>query len=234
LGKIVPAVATKSALTPDEWRGRFKVVYQEDQCFPGAFFALLTSADLLFGTKVTSGLSMGDLNKKLGYRKGAATPAEALEKRAIKRWLGVFGLDVQWERESPKSFDNLEASTKRDDLSFSLTEVDLHLVTDYDSKAKIKGPDFSTDHAIVVLKIANGQVEFFDPTFNPALPSNAGTRQALSTPQFVKRWSRCMDPYYRVWVTRAIPLPVRRMPREGLRGVPPLSRWRQKGRGVQP
>jgi len=233
LGRTGPTTTKKSALTSDDWRGKFKVVYERDQCLPGAFFAVLTSADLLFGTKVTSVHTMGDLNKKLGYRKGAATPAEALEKPGFGRWLRGFGLEVHWERGSPKAYDNVEESTRRDDVSFSLVEVDLQFVLDYDPNTTVTGSSFPSDHAIVVLKIANGEVEFFDPTFNSAAVANVKTKQVVSTVQLVKRWSECKDPYYRVWVTRPSSFTAKKMRREGLRGVPPLSRWRQKGGGVK-
>lgn len=231
MAKDARGVVTKSALTPEGWRARFKPVYEGDQCLPGAFYAILTSADLLLGTKVTAAHTLGDINRKVGYRKGRATPAEALEKKAIRRWLSGFGLEAFWERISPNAFDHLEQSTRQDDVSFSLVDVDLQLVLDYDPNARIKGPPFPTDHAVVVLKVDAEYVEFFDPTFNASLPANAGIRPRVSTPSFVRRWSESRDPYYRVWLRRPGMRIRGRTEREGLIGVRPLSTFRQKGRG---
>ncbi len=232
LAKIAVSNVTKASFSPAEWREKFQVVYQEDQCLPGAFYAILTSADLLFEKGVTRANSMGDINRKLGYRKGFGTPADALERSGIRRVLATHGLEVHWERGLPQAFDNLVQSTASTDASFSIVEVDLELVTDYDPNARIRGPPFAADHAIVVLGVTDGEVEFFDPTFNPSLPGNQGTRQVLSTPLFIRRWSGCKEPYYRVWVTRMTPLAAPRTARERLRGVVPLSKWRQKGKGL--
>jgi hypothetical protein len=195
--------------------------------------AALISADLVLGTRCTEGMKMGDLNRRLGYRKGRCTPINAPMTPQFTRFIAPRGLDVVHSNSASGAFNDLKRITASEDCSFPIVGVDLELLPEYDrrvtirripSPAGVEPP--SSDHALVVLSVDDNEVQFFDPTLRD--PTSTLVEEKIDTPTFLKRWNG--DPIVandRVWFAR---LPVKPGRKERRRGRTLMDYHREEAR----
>lgn len=202
-GAAQAATKSKRDRTPDQWRAAFRRVYERDQCYPGAIFAALVSAEYLFGAAPPGGYDMPILNRKLGYHRGAAAPIDAPMLTRFRRWVESGGLEVRQDQRSSGAIERLERLTRADQSSFPVVGVDLRMVSEYDPRTRVRhvGQDQAspaTDHALVILDVGKEAVSFFDPTFS----RRSGTliEEKIASPAFLRHWGgNQVAPYDTVW-----------------------------------
>jgi hypothetical protein len=224
---------TKASIDPEKWREILRParVYEQDQCLPGAFQAALISSDVLFGTTIMKDNDRQAINRRLEYKKDHPTAPEAPHRRRFTRWVEGHGLSVMREGSDVNALAHLRSLVDSDDSSLPVVAVDLRFVSDYDPNSKITGEQSGQDHAIVVLRLGEEIVEFFDPTFNPTVTRAKPVSETVALDRFIDRWAN--DPvevYYRAWITRrarVAPPPAE----ERIKSRPSLLQYGVKGGG---
>lgn len=189
-------MSSKSDLTPDRWRERFQRSYETDQCYPAAVHAALRSADHVLGTDIAKRNDLKAVSRRMGYRRRFSTPADAMQNTAFRRFLGTYGLQYAEESKAPDPIKRLRELARSDDVSFPLVSVHLEFLTEHRG-VQLKGVDLDLNsHAVLVLKVGEDDVDFFDGNFQPErLP---GVRERMPLVKFLSFWER--DPYRPLFV----------------------------------
>ena len=176
--------------------------------------AAMLSADLLLGTAFCTKNKMSDINRRLGYRRGASTSIDAPVTSHFSRFVAAHGLSVHRETSASNALDHLKQLVSADDCSFPVVGVDLELVRDYDQRVSIRRASGaatsppSTDHALLILSIDRDAVDFIDPTLRD--PGASLVMERVDLPTFLRRWGQDpIVPFDRLWFTKTEGKPVK-------------------------
>ena len=186
-------------------------MYNEDQCFPGAMYALLRSADEVLGSNFCTRNELSDVSRRLGYRKGNSTGAHAGLRNPFRHYLSTYGLIYREEIGPSNAFQHLKDLIASPMLSHPLVSVRLGFASAADPSTDIVGTPSDEDHVIVILEIDDNTLEFFDATSHPDLHGSPVSSERAPVDTLLRFWaSNTPEPFLRGWVERAPRLPERK------------------------
>lgn len=186
------------------WRSKFKRVYEADQCFPGAMYALLRSADEVLGSGFCAKNELSDVSRRLGYRKGSSTGAHAGLRNPFRHYLSTYGLTYREEIGPSDAFQHLKDLVASPTSSHPLVSVRLGFASAADPSTDIVGTPSDEDHVIVILEIEDNTVEFFDATSHPELHGSPDSSEKAPVDTLLRFWAaNTPEPFLRGWVEMA-------------------------------